>query len=98
MVLKRSRIAKQYQRQFQQVACQAKRATRDGVQALVGLAAARATSPPEPHPRAAQWLAGPKIRPRGAVGKEGFPPKFRRGAAPNLLQIMRVFWNREGIF
>jgi hypothetical protein len=40
-------------------------------------------SPPEPPPRAAQWLAGPKIRARGRLGKKGSlqssgagPPKF----------------------
>ena len=86
MVLKRGRIAKQYQQQFQQVACQAKRATRDGVQALA----------PGTSPTSRAVACRTQNQGRGAVGKEGFPPKFRRGAAPNLLQIMRVFWNRKG--
>ena len=61
MVLKRGRIAKQYQQQFQQVACQAKRATRDGVQALA----------PGTSPTSRAMACRTQNQGRGRSGKKG---------------------------
>ena len=71
MVLKRGKIAKQYQRQFQQVACQAKRATRDGVQALVGLAAAQGHLAPGTSPTSRAMACRTQNQARGRSGKKG---------------------------